>query len=166
MAHLERLKQFISYDPETGRFHWIRIPPNAHRIKVGQEVGWLVASGHRRTKFGGKMHQLHILAWVLHYGPVPDGFEVDHRDGNPSNNVLSNLRLATRSQNMQNMKMRASNKTGVKGVNWNKNHGKFQVQICLNRKKHHGGYFDTIEEAAQRARELRTEVHREFARHA
>ncbi|MBR8479452.1 HNH endonuclease [Burkholderia cenocepacia] len=163
MAHLERLKQFVAYDPETGRFHWLR---NKARAKAGDEVGWIDEFGHRRMKFDGKMLLLHVVAWEMHNGPVPEGLEVDHRDGNPANNVLTNLRVATRSQNMQNMKMRASNKSGVKGVNWNKNHGRFQVQICLNRKKHHGGYFDTIEEAAVRVRELRAQVHRDFARHA
>ncbi|WP_179090910.1 HNH endonuclease [Burkholderia pseudomallei] len=166
MAHLERLKQFISYDPATGRFHWIRTQPHANRVKVGQEVGWLAKSGHLKVNFDGRVYFLHRIAWVLHNGPVPDGFEIDHRDGNPLNNALTNLRLATKSQNMQNMKMRGTNKTGVKGVSWNKAKRKFEVQIGLNHKKVHGGYFDTVDAAAVRAHELRAEVHGAFARHA
>lgn len=163
MANIERLKAFISYDPETGRFHWIR---NKARAKAGDEVGWIDDFGYRRTKFDGETLWLHVVAWELLNGAVPEGFEVDHRDGDPSNNRKANLRLATKSQNMQNMKMRRSNKTGVKGVNWHKEHGKFHVQITLNRKKIHGGYFDTVEAAAARVREIRAAAHGEFARHA
>lgn len=68
-------------------------------------------------------------------------------------------------QNMHNSKIRKTNSTGYKGVNWNKHHGKFQVQLMNNGRKVHGGYFDSPEAAAMEAQRLRSSIHGEFARH-
>lgn len=38
---------------------------------------------------------LHRDLWVAHRGPIPNGYEIDHRDGNPLNNALDNLQLLT-----------------------------------------------------------------------
>ena len=42
--------------------------------------------------------------------------EVDHKDGNPSNNRLSNLRLATSRQQKQNKRVQSNNRARLKGA--------------------------------------------------
>lgn len=76
---------------------------------------------------------------------------VDHKNGDRSDNILSNLRYATLSENGQNRKVPSNNKSGVKGVSFNKQTGKWQAYIQIDGIKVHLGLFKTIEEA-QKAR--------------
>lgn len=47
-----------------------------------------------------KQHALvHRLVWAYHFGKVPDGLEINHIDGNRSNNDISNLEVCTSSEN-------------------------------------------------------------------
>lgn len=68
----------------------------------------------------------------MHYGPVPDGFVPDHKDRNPINNRLQNLRLATQDQNAQNATRRKDNLLGLKGVTYNKVTQKYAARIQAN----------------------------------
>lgn len=49
----------------------------------------------------GKLQYIHRLVWENFFGEIPEGLEVDHIDGNPSNNSLSNLQLLSRRDNNQ-----------------------------------------------------------------
>ena len=63
----------------------------------------------------GKRYPAHRLAWLYIYGEWPPD-QIDHIDGEPSNNRLDNLRLATNSENQQNRKIASNNTSGAKGV--------------------------------------------------
>lgn len=67
---------------------------------------------------------------------------VDHIDQNKTNNVFSNLRLATYSQNGMNRDATKSNKLGMKGVCFDAKVGKYKASIRVNGKHKHLGYFD------------------------
>jgi len=54
----------------------------------------------------GRNYKAHRLAWLWCHGPIPEGLEVDHKDSNPANNAISNLRLATSQQQKANTKSR------------------------------------------------------------
>lgn len=56
------------------------------------------------------------IVWELLNGPIPAGMVVDHEDGNPLNNLHSNLRIVTQKINSRNQKIPKSNKSGVMGV--------------------------------------------------
>ena len=88
---------------------------------------------------------------------------IDHKDGNESNNSILNLRVASNSQNMRNASTPSSNKSGVRGVYWNKSLEKWHAQIQIHGKKFHIGYFDSIS-AAKEARALAAiKKHGDFA---
>lgn len=80
------------------------------------------------------------------YGDVlPD--EIDHIDRDPSNNRLSNLRAATRSQNARNKKIGRANTSGATGVTWHKRIGKWQAQIEMERKSIYLGVYSDLSDA-------------------
>lgn len=62
----------------------------------------------------------HRIVWALHFPITLDGL-IDHIDGNPFNNKISNLREVPHSVNARNMKKKRSNKSGVTGVHFKKN---------------------------------------------
>jgi hypothetical protein len=72
---------------------------------------------------------------------------VDHQDNNPLNNCVENLRWVTLSQNSQNAKISKRNKSGFKGVCFNKNANKWQAQIMIDGIHIHLGYYENIEDA-------------------
>jgi len=80
-------------------------------------------------------------------GSPPRGQEWDHADRNKLNNRKANLRLATRSQNMQNVGPRRSNRCGLKGVTGTK-YGRWVARISKDGKRRTIGVFSTKEEAA------------------
>lgn len=92
----------------------------------------------------------------------PDGIQIDHINGNKLDNRVSNLRLATASQNHCNRPKSSRNTSGYKGVG--KRNGRWRVKIRLNGIDYHVGYFSSLEEAAQAYDVRAKELHGEFAR--
>ena len=82
MQILEHLK----YTPEDGKVWWVKHPRRS--TANGTEAGNMMQNGYRKLKFGGKQYLTHRVAWLLHHGCWPIG-DIDHIDGNPSNNKLS-----------------------------------------------------------------------------
>jgi thiamine pyrophosphokinase len=78
---------------------------------------------------------------------TPYGFETDHINGDRLDNRQCNLRTATHQQNQINRHHQKNNTSGVIGVNWNKNAGKWQACIKINGKNKHLGYFSNKNDA-------------------
>lgn len=84
---------------------------------------------------------------------APDGFEVDHIDGNTLNNQRGNLRLATHAENIRNRThLNKNNKTGETGVSWFKLRGKWRARIMINGKELHLGLFVNKKDAVRARR--------------
>ena len=47
----------------------------------------------------GKLLYVHRLVWQMFVGEIPKGMTIDHIDGNPSNNTITNLQLLTPREN-------------------------------------------------------------------
>ncbi len=93
-----------------------------------------------------KLIRVHRLVGI-HYIPNPENKkDVDHIDRNKSNNHVSNLRWATRSENMQNMDVLKNNKLGIKNISYMKTRKRYRFQKQI-RGKNHYKYFKTLEEA-------------------
>lgn len=130
------LEQHLVYDPLTGVLVW-RVSKRGHR-RAGDVAGSLNAAGYWRVKVCQVAYLAHRVAWALFYGREPDG-EIDHIDGNPLNNRIVNLRLATRAQNCANVK--------GSGVRYEADRGKWLARICVNRRQINLGRYDTEAEA-------------------
>ena len=107
---------------------------------------------------------LHRLIFLDSHGYLPG--QVDHIDGNPGNNCVSNLRAATNAQNARNAKRRSTNTSGVKNVCWHRQIRRWRVQLCVDGKGVSFGCFATLEEATTAAEQARADTFGEFARHA
>jgi hypothetical protein len=116
---------------------------------------------HRREVKDGKSVYIAMHRVILN---APNGYEVDHIDGNGLNNLKSNLRLATSSQNKHNQRVSKANKSGIKGVVFCVHHNRWLARIGINGKNKHLGYFDSKELAAKAREKASYELHGEFAR--
>jgi hypothetical protein len=112
----------------------------------------------------GVVYMAHRLIWLhVHGEPVPP--LIDHIDGDPHNNRITNLRAATKSQNMVNSAKQKNNTSGVRGVQ--KAPGQksgFVAYIKANGQHIYIGKFATITEAAKARQEAAVRLHGEFAR--
>lgn len=89
---------------------------------------------------------------------------VDHINGDGLDNRRSNLRPATRSQNMANRRMNENNKSGFKGVYWNKASGKWHTQIGFEGRKLHLGFHVSVVDAARAYDDAAVRLFGEYAR--
>jgi len=124
--------------------------------KFGYYVVKLYNNGKR------KHFQLHRLIFQAHNPSINIlGFDIDHVNQNRLDNNIDNLRLATRSQNLCNIKFQKNNKLGIKNISKTKSNT-FQVNIMKD-KKNHSKSFKSLEEAIE-YRDLKLdELHGEFA---
>lgn len=125
---------------------------------------WYYSSGYakRYDKRGRSLIRIHREI-LEHYGHNISGMHVDHIDGNPLNNIKSNLRIATHSQNLSNRGKPISNTSGYKGVSWNKGGKFYEAYITVNKKRIRLGYYDNPEHAARVYDLAAIELHKEFA---
>lgn len=136
---IELLRKVLDYDPETGKFTWIA--KVAKRVRVGDEAGSFNGRGYRTISVLDTKYQAHRLAWLLTYGRWPN-HEIDHINGDKSDNRLCNLRECTPAENGQNLAAPASSSCGLIGASWGKHQGRWRAQITVNGRKQHLGYFD------------------------
>lgn len=161
---LAKLLRELRYDPISGDFFWIR-KGGASR-KVGGVAGSVQRKlGYRNIQIGKSYYKAHHLAWLFTYGSIPIGYQIDHINGDRSDNRISNLRLATPSENSRNAKLRRDSTTGVKGVSYHKATGKWQASLRVNGKSKHLGIFPSIGEARDAVVGARDEFHQDFANH-
>jgi hypothetical protein len=144
MLTQERLKELLHYDQDTGVFTWLISPRN--NVPIGGVAGRADRKGYIRISYQKTPYQAHWLAWFFVYNKWPDN-EIDHINGNPSDNRISNLRDVTRKQNMENKKIYKNNKSGYSGVTWHSRDKKWQVRIGHYGKRISLGFFDDLNEA-------------------
>lgn len=135
---VERIREVLSYNPETGEFHW-RVTLSARRI-AGSLAGEVKDSGYRLIGVDGARYRAHRLAFVYMNGEWPAD-QVDHVNCNRSDNRWVNLRAATNQQNGANRGANRNNKSGYKGVSWNCQRGKWAAKITLRGRQKHLGFF-------------------------
>lgn len=140
----EEISKEIEYHPGFGLFQW-KIKGRKRKFNI-LFAGSLHLNGYRIIGIYGKKHRAHRLAWLLSTGVWPIN-DIDHIDGDPSNNRIRNLRQAAKSENLWNCKIQSNNTSGVKGVHWDSRRGKWVAQIKINGKIKHLGRFTDIKDA-------------------
>lgn len=128
----------------------------------GECLEW---TGDKNPRGYGKMWDGRgkVLAYRWWYertrGPVPEGMELDHWCRNPACVNPEHLRVCTHKENLENLPNEGRGRSGVRGVAWSSQKGKWYARATHNGREHHGGFFDTVEEAATAVRALRNRLH-------
>ena len=146
----DRLKELVNYDPDTGVF--TRRVRTAQRHQVGDRADFVVSSGHLagycRVSVDSKRFMAHRCAWLYMYGEWPKQ-DIDHINGDKSDNRICNLRDVSNQTNRENLrKPHKDSESKFLGV-YLHNQGKWVARIQTMRKMKHIGMFDTPEEAHQ-----------------
>lgn len=163
MMTQEYLKSVLDYNVITGEFI---LKVDSQKKKVGERAECKCAHGYMITNMPGnkgrkgmgtfRSHRLAFL-YVLGYWPVD---EVDHINGDRSDNRWINLRPVNSSENKRNMKLRSDNQSGCVGVGYHKKRKQWRARIY----KRHLGWFKSKEEAIA-AREASPEFKTFSSRH-
>lgn len=149
------LLEALSYDPEAGTLLWKKRPPEhfnwrSHEYRrwntrySGAPASYLTEKGYMRVKFRGKMYMAHRLIWKMMTGEEPQ--QVDHINGDRSNNKWENLRDVTPQDNSKNRKAQDSTISGEMGVH--RNGSGWLAYISNSGKRIVLGTYPTIGEAA------------------
>ena len=162
MITAKELREILDYNVSTGDFLWRRAP--CQRMPAASRAGWVENTGYVRIKILGRSYVAHRLAWLWVHGEWPAG-PLDHINGNMADNRISNLRIASSSENARNRKCRADNSTGLKGVRARPcKTTPFQAVISVDGKSISLGYFASKEEAHAAYADAAQKFFGEFAR--
>ena len=165
------IRSLLDYAPETGMLTWKPRPPEmfpsgdrwhtseqmAHiwnAKNAGKEACACVDGGYKQGGLFYNKLKAHRAAWAIMTGEMPKG-QIDHINGDGTDNRWTNLRLVDSTGNARNQKRHKTNKSGHTGVWWDAKRRKWTVTIYIDSKPNRFGRYDSLEEAAAYAREQR-----------
>jgi hypothetical protein len=176
----EVLRQLLRYDPDTGKLFWL--PRAVDFFAGGGAGGAKVAAARWNKAYAGhetfrqrdthgypqgqilkSRHRAHRVIWAMQTGAWPE-HEVDHVNGDRTDNRWQNLRLATHAENLRNMRRPSDNTSGAKGVSFKKDRGLWRAYITLNGRCRHLGYFANLTDASNAYAAASAELHGTFGR--
>ena len=132
----EKLKELLSYNPETGIFVWkMNRGRNNAAAQKGQIAGCIDnIKGYHVVRINKENFFGHRLAWLYIYGYSPE-HDIDHINRDESDNRINNLREVSRQCNTRNCGNYNSNTSGVKGICWAKTVCMWKSYVTLDQKK-------------------------------
>ena len=147
----EIARNYLSYNKETGYLTYLERQSVSH-IRRYDATKWNAKhAGKRACRLGhkgnivvtlcDKVWLAHRIAWLIVTGEWPVD-QIDHINGNRSDNRWCNLRAANNSQNHANVGLLSSNTSGLKGASWSKRYKKWVAQIGFNKMTIHLGRYD------------------------
>lgn len=153
----ERANELLRYEPESGELWWrIKFAP---RVKLHKPAGFN-DNGYRRLHFDRHCYLAHRIIWLLVHKTWPKE-QIDHVNGDRSDNRLYNLRCASYKENGRNKQLSRTKLHAYKGVYAKKN--RWQASICVDRKQIYLGLFVSPEEARAAYEAAALRLHGEFA---
>ena len=141
---IDRLRELLAYDGDTGHLRWL---VNRNKVRAGSVAGSVDQTGYVCVKIDRRILKAHRVAWAMTHGAWPKD-QIDHINGERADNMIANLREASRSENLQNQRRpRSDNKTGYLGVNWQTSDKRWRAQIKAAGRVIYLGQFTTPEAA-------------------
>ena len=124
--------EWLEYRSTTGTLHWKK--RRSSTAMPGSVAGAQKSTGYWCVSINRRKIMSHRIVWFLVHGEDPK--ELDHADGDKSNNRIENLRACNRSQNMVNTQ-RLPGSTGVVGLQRAKHKGKpcYRVGVTVGGKR-------------------------------
>lgn len=138
------VRELFDYDRKTGCLTWRVRKRNS--IHIGDVAGSADAHGYICVMIDGRSHKAHRLIWLWLHGKWPTT-QIDHINGNRSDNREANLRLADNFQNSANRLRQKNNTSGYKGVSLHRKTGKWQASVRLGGELKYLGLFASASEA-------------------
>jgi len=160
MITKEYLHTLFNYD--NGKLLWKVARSNF--VSIGDEAGTKHPQGYKQIHIDGKRYLRHRLVYMMFHGVIPS--QVDHIDGNKTNDCVENLRPADWQTNACNSKIPKNNRSGFKNVHWHKQLGKWRVKLNVKGKSKTIGFYEDIELADLVACMAREKYHGAFAKHS
>ena len=146
MPTYDEIAERISYDPESG--HFFQKEVKFSNRPVGSRIGCLhKTKGYRYLSFKNTTLREQRVAFLLMTGSWPEG-QVDHINRIKDDNRWINLRDVSPSENCQNRGKFKTNRSGYKGVVWQKYSEKWQVLCRREGVQYYLGLFENLEDAA------------------
>ena len=139
----ETLKKHLDYCPDSGQFTWSK---RRGPVPAGKPADSISNEGYIRIGLEGRRWQAHRLAFLYMTGRLPPE-DVDHINGVRTDNRWCNIRMVNRTDNTRNSAKCRTNRSGVTGVSWARNAGKWASYIGSAYKKVHLGLFDDFFDA-------------------
>lgn len=153
----DELIRLLDYDPETG---WFTNRFSRGRACKGERAGSPTGHGYRKISIDYGRFYEHHLAWLYIYGEWPN--EIDHKDGDGSNNAIDNLRVCDRTLNNFN---RIPDDKGLRGAYLDCRNLQWYSKIQVRGQVIWLGNFNTPEEAHAAYLEAADRYAGEFAFH-
>jgi hypothetical protein len=157
---ISALCEKLSYDPDTGHFIWKN---TTQWTKAGHRAGTF-CNGYVKISINRVIIPAHRIAMAMTNGFWPFG-EIDHINGDRSDNRLCNLREVTHQQNCMNRSKASNNKSGYVGVSWHEVGQKWQAHLSIGRKSIYLGLFEDPEKAHEAYKEAAQKAYGVFAKH-
>lgn len=131
---LSQLREAVDCDVASGKFTWRNRRNLPHKVNsrfAGKSAFETNSKGYRVATINGKKILAHRAVWAFAYGSWPK-LELDHINGDRSDNRIENLRAVTFSENHKNTKMKRSNTSGYNGVSIIKETGRWRARAKVN----------------------------------
>ncbi len=155
MITQEELQRKLSYSAETGVFLWRN---SFCAIRAGDVAGCVNQCGYRQIRLGDKTYKAHRLAWLYVNGDWPKG-QIDHINGDRSDNRVTNLRDVSGLVNSQNRRRPQKNNKSSGLLGAHKSKKRWASFIGINGKARRIGLFDTPEEAHEAYLTAKRQLH-------
>lgn len=129
-----------------------------NKCQKDSPAGTTKQTGYIEIQYKKKRYYAHRLIWEMFNEIIPDKFVIDHLDGNPSNNLLENLRCVDHATNLHGTRKLTRNTSGYIGVSWNKLTKSWEASVVYKGKRILQEYFTCIYEAALRVKEVKEKL--------
>jgi hypothetical protein len=179
--NIDTLHKLFIYDAEAGELYWRERTPDMFNTgkrfsaerkcnhwngrHANKPAGCLCPDGYIKVRLSTRLYRAHQIIYAMAHGYWPP-MDLDHKDGNRSNNTIANLRLATHSQNMANKRVHKSSRHGLKGVEKQSASSGYISRIMVHGKRIYLGAYPTVELAHAAYVEAAKKYFGEFARAA